>query len=84
MRQDDTSIRCGLITEPTEFTSGAHLWDWLVHSNPIVGEILADLGLNADETAVVRQALDGLVRERAGGSGSAILTAPINIGIATK
>ena len=72
------------ITEPTEFTSGRHLWDWLVHSNPIVGEILADLDLNADESALVQQALDGLVRERAGGSGPAILTAPINIGIATK
>ena len=47
-------------------------------------EILAALDLDADETALVRQALDGLVRERAGGSGPAILTAPINIGIATK
>lgn len=72
------------ITEPTEFTSGAHLWDWLVHSNPIVSAILADLDLHADETTAVRAALDGLVRERAGGAGPATLTAPINIGIATK
>ena len=38
------------ITETTEFTSGEHLWDWLVHSNPIVGTILAELDLNADQT----------------------------------
>jgi ubiquinone/menaquinone biosynthesis C-methylase UbiE len=78
------SVVVETITEPTEYTSGAHLWDWLVHSNPIVGVILAELDLDAEQTAVVRQALDGLVRERAGGSGPATLTAPINIGIATK
>ena len=72
------------ITESTDFTSGEHMWDWLVHSNPIVGAILAELDLDADRTAVVRQALDGLVRERAGGSGRATLTAPINIGIGTR
>jgi ubiquinone/menaquinone biosynthesis C-methylase UbiE len=72
------------ITETTEYTSGEHLWDWLVHSNPIVGTILAELDLDADQTTVVRQALRDLVRERAGGSGPARLTAPINIGVATK
>jgi ubiquinone/menaquinone biosynthesis C-methylase UbiE len=72
------------ITEPTEFRSGEHMWDWLVHSNPIVGAILADLALTAAETAVVREALDELVRERAGGTSPAVLTAPINIGIGTK
>jgi ubiquinone/menaquinone biosynthesis C-methylase UbiE len=79
-----TRVAVETITEPTEFTSGSHLWDWLLHSNPIVAEILAALDLDAGETALVRQALDGLVRERAGARGAAILTAPINIGIATK
>jgi ubiquinone/menaquinone biosynthesis C-methylase UbiE len=72
------------ITETTAFTSGENLWDWLVHSNPIVGTILADLGLDAGQTGVVRRALDGLVRERAAGGPVAALTAPINIGIGTK
>ena len=72
------------ITEPTAFTSGAQLWDWLVHSNPIVGAILAELDLTDEQTAVVRETLDGLVRARAGTSRAAILTAPINIGIGTK
>ena len=90
-RLRDELVRAGLthaavetISEPTEYTSGAHLWDWLVHSNPIVGAILAELDLDADETVAVREALERIVRERAGGSGPATLTAPINIGIATK
>jgi ubiquinone/menaquinone biosynthesis C-methylase UbiE len=69
------------ITETTEYTSGEHLWDWLVHSNPIVGSILAGLDLDTARTTVVRRALDDLVRER---GTPARLTAPINIGTATK
>ena len=72
------------VTEPTRFSSGEHLWDWLVHSNPIVGTILAELDLTADQTAVVRRALDGMVRERAGDGDTATLTAPVHIGIGTK
>jgi ubiquinone/menaquinone biosynthesis C-methylase UbiE len=72
------------IAEATEFRSGEHLWDWLVHSNPIVGAILAELELTAEQTAVARRALDGLVGERAGAGGAATLIAPINIGTATK
>lgn len=71
-------------TENLEFESGTHLWDWLVNSNPIAGEILAELGLTAEQTALVRKALDDMVRERSGGSGRAVLTVPINIGIGTK
>jgi ubiquinone/menaquinone biosynthesis C-methylase UbiE len=71
------------ISEETQFRSGDHLWDWIVHSNPIAGEILAELELSDEQAAVVREALHGLVRERAGGEGAAVLTAPINIGIGT-
>ncbi len=78
------AISVETITEKTEFQSGEHLWDWLVHSNPIVGMVLGELNLTKDQTAVVQQALDGMVRERAGGSGPAVLTNPINIGIGTK
>ena len=65
-------------TERTEFQSGAHFWDWLMHSNPIVGTILDELALTADQTAIVREALDGMIGERA------VLTAPINIGTGTQ
>ena len=77
-------IRVETTTENLEFASGAHLWGWLVNSNPIAGEILAQLDLTEQQTALVREALDDMVLERSGGSGNAILTSPINIGIATK
>ena len=72
------------ITEEMEFRSGEHMWDWITNSNPIAGAILEELGLSAEQTAVVRHALDRLVRERAGGDAVAVLTAPINIGIGTR
>ena len=72
------------ITEELEFQSGQHLWDWLTNSNPIVGMVLAELGLTNEQRAVVQQALDDMVRKRSGGSGPAVLTNPINIGIGTK
>lgn len=73
------------ITERTEFRSGGHLWDWIVHSNPIAGAILAELELTTDERlGPVREALDELVRERAAGGGPAVLEDPINIGVGTK
>jgi ubiquinone/menaquinone biosynthesis C-methylase UbiE len=71
-------------TEQLEFRSGTQLWDWLVNSNPIAGEILAELDLTEDQTTSVQEALDGLVRERSAGNGPAVLTSPINIGIGTK
>ena len=64
------------IAERTEFRSGEHLWDWLVHSNPIVGEILAELDLTEEQLAVVRDAAVGI--------GPAVLTAPVNIGIGAR
>ena len=77
-------IRVETITEKLEFRSGKQLWDWLVNSNPIAGMILAELNLTKEQTAVVQQALERLVRERSGGSGPAVLTNPINIGVGTK
>jgi len=78
------SINVETISEKTEFKSGEHFWDWLVNSNPIVGEVLGHLELSKDQIAVVKKTLDGMIRERAGGSGPAVLTAPINIGVGTK
>ena len=77
-------IRVEMITKTLEFRSGKQLWDWLVNSNPIAGAILAELNLTKEQTAVVQQALDGMVSERSGGSAPAVLTNPINIGIGTK
>ena len=77
-------VRVETISEKTAFESGKHMWDWLVYSNPIVGNVLGQLNLTVDQLALVRKTLDGMVRERAGGSGPAVLIAPINIGIGSK
>jgi len=77
-------VRVETITETLEFETGKQLWDWLVNSNPIAGAILAELKLTEKQKPVIQKALDSMVRERSGGSGPAVLTNPINIGIATK
>ncbi len=77
-------IRVETITERTEFQSGAHLWDWLVHSNPIVGMVLGELDLTRDQIDVVQTTLDRMLRARSGGNGPAVLTNPVNIGVGTK
>ncbi len=77
-------VRVETITEKLEFQSGQQLWDWLTNSNPIVEMVLAELSLTNEQKATVQQALDDMVRKRSGGSGPAVLTNPINIGIGTK
>jgi ubiquinone/menaquinone biosynthesis C-methylase UbiE len=64
------------ITEETRFESGEHVWDWLVHSNPIVGEILAELELSGEHAAAVREAAIRV--------GPTVLTAPVNVGIGAR
>jgi ubiquinone/menaquinone biosynthesis C-methylase UbiE len=77
-------IRIETITETTAFQTGKELWDWLVWSNPIVEMVLGGLSLTSEERGVIQQTLEKLVRERAGGSGPASLTNPINIGVGVK
>lgn len=77
-------VKVEIITETTEFRSGRDLWEWIVWSNPIVEILLDSLRLTNDERGVIQQALEKMVRERAGGSGVAKLTNSINIGVGTK
>jgi ubiquinone/menaquinone biosynthesis C-methylase UbiE len=77
-------VRVEETSKETKYESGKQLWDWVTNSNPIVGLILGQLNLNNEQIAVIRQAMDALIRERAAGSGTAVLTSPINIGIGTK
>lgn len=73
------------ITETTEHKTGKDLWEWLVWSNPIVEMVLGGmLNLTNDERGVVQQTLDKMVHDRAGGSGAAKLTNPVNIGVGRK
>jgi SAM-dependent methyltransferase len=62
--------------------TGQQLWDWTLGGNPIPSMLVADLTNRQREEII--QVLDGMVRERSGGSGPAVLTAPLNIGVGTK
>lgn len=70
--------------EQMKYQSGKQFWDWVTNSNPIVGVIFGQLNLDKAQITVIQQAMDDLIRERAAGSGTAILISPINIGIGTK
>jgi len=75
-------IRVETVTEKLEFSSARQMWDWVANSNPFAEVVLT--GVTEKQHAAAREALDGMLRERAGGSGPAILTNPVHIGIGTK
>jgi ubiquinone/menaquinone biosynthesis C-methylase UbiE len=75
-------VRIERTAERSAFASGQELWDWMFYSNPITGIVVADLSENQRTT--LRQVLDGVLRERAGANGRAVLTNAVNIGIGTK
>jgi SAM-dependent methyltransferase len=68
--------------ERLELRSGLDCWNWMVNSNPIAGVILGHF--SEGEQAGARDALDQLIRERRGSAASAVLTAPLNIGLGVK
>jgi hypothetical protein len=75
-------VRVERTAERPTFRSGPEMWDWVLYGNPIAGMLVADL--SDDQRARVRQVLDGMLRERAGANGRAVLTNAVNIGIGTK
>ena len=70
------------VIEKLEFQSGKQMWDWVVNSNPIGAGLVADL--KREQMTLVQQALEGMLRDRSGGSGPVVLTNPVHIGIGTK
>ncbi len=62
--------------------TGQQLWDWTIGSNPIPGMLIAEL-TDQQRDDIVR-VLDGMIRERSGGDGPAVLTAPLNVGVGMK
>ena len=75
-------VRVERTAERPAFGSGQEMWDWVLYGNPIPGMLVADL--TEEQQARLRQVLDGMLRERSGGNGPAVLTNPVNIGIGTK
>jgi hypothetical protein len=74
-------VRIVSTAERPAFRSGQELWDWMFYSNPIAGVLLADL--TDEQRATLKQMLDGMLRERAGGNTHAVLSNKVNIGIGT-
>jgi SAM-dependent methyltransferase len=75
-------VRVERTAERPVFASGQEMWDWVLYGNPIPGMLVADL--TEDKRARLRQVLDGMLRERAGANGRAVLENAVNIGIGTK
>jgi ubiquinone/menaquinone biosynthesis C-methylase UbiE len=77
-----TDIRIEPGAEVLQFQTGHQLWDWVANSNPIAVMLISDL-TTGQRTDVI-QVLDEMLSDRAGGSGIATLTNPVQIGIGTK
>ena len=77
-----TDVRIERTVERPAFGSGQEMWDWVLYGNPIPGMLVADL--SEDQQTRLRQVLDGMLHERAGANGRAVLTNAVNIGIGTK
>jgi ubiquinone/menaquinone biosynthesis C-methylase UbiE len=70
------------IVQRIRFGSGKELWDLVTNSDPAVASLT--LRLTAEQKMLVREVMDGMLRERALGQGFALLTDTSNIGIGTK
>lgn len=77
-----TNITVEPVTFGLEFPSPAHLWEFLMNSNPMGRMLVADL--TEEERTEVREALAGMFRGRSNGNGGIALNIDVNIGIATK
>jgi ubiquinone/menaquinone biosynthesis C-methylase UbiE len=75
-------VRVQRTAERPAFASGQEIWDWLYYGNPIAEMAVGDL--SDQQQATMRQVLDGMLRERIGANGQAIITNPVHIGIGTK
>jgi ubiquinone/menaquinone biosynthesis C-methylase UbiE len=75
-------VRVERSAEKPAFRSGDEMWNWVYYGNPIADIIVADL--TEEQRDTVLQVLNGMLRERGGGNGVAVLNNGVNIGIATK
>jgi SAM-dependent methyltransferase len=75
-------VRIERMAERPAFSSGQEMWDWVIYGNPIPGALVADL--SEHQLTRLVGVLDGMVRERAGTNGRAVLANAVNVGIGTK
>lgn len=69
-------------TERLEFGSGSDMWLWVTNSNPIAGQLIADL--TDKQKARVPEVLDRMLRERNEGRPGGVLHAGVHIATGTK
>jgi hypothetical protein len=84
-RLSDAGLKDARVERTVErpaFRSGQEMWDWVLYGNPIPSMLVADL--TEERRARVREVLDGMLRERAGTNGLAVLANAVNIGIGSK
>jgi ubiquinone/menaquinone biosynthesis C-methylase UbiE len=84
-RMTDAGLRNVSVERTAErpaFGAGSELWDWVLYGNPIPAVLVAEL--TEDQRTRLRQVLDGMVGERAGANGQAVLMNAVNIGIGTR
>lgn len=77
-----TNVEVETVTWDTTFTSATHFWDVVTSGKPIAVQLTSDL--TDEQRADVRHVLDGMLRERSGGTPEAALRTEMNIGIGTK
>ncbi len=75
-------VRVERTAERPAFASGQEMWDWVYYGNPIPEMLVGDLTDQQRDT--MRQVLGGMLRERAGSDGKAVLENVVHIGIGTK
>jgi ubiquinone/menaquinone biosynthesis C-methylase UbiE len=74
-------VRIEATAERLEFATGQEMWDWVLGSNPIASMLTAEL--SEEQRSTVRNVLDGMLRERSGGKGQAVLTGTVHIAVGT-
>jgi ubiquinone/menaquinone biosynthesis C-methylase UbiE len=77
-----SEVGVDVLTWTIRVESATELWNLIRSSNPIGAQLTADL--TADQQAEVLRVLDGVIRERSGGTPGGVLHAELNIGIGTK
>ena len=77
-----TGVSVEVASWDVQVRSVAHYWDVFTASNPIAAQIVAQL--TTRQQAHVRQVIDGMLRERSGGSPGAVLRNPMNIAVGIK
>jgi ubiquinone/menaquinone biosynthesis C-methylase UbiE len=74
-------VRVETANHGMEIQSATHLWDLLTSAAPPIGTLVAKL--TEEQRSAVRQALDGMLRQRFG-DGTAVMNMQVHIGIGTK